>query len=43
MNDVILGCVVGAFVCENNEVIGMALHDWLKVRFITLDERWQWR
>jgi hypothetical protein len=32
MNDVILGSVVGAFVCENNEVIGKSLHDWLKVR-----------
>ncbi|KAI0290464.1 N-acetylglucosaminyl transferase component-domain-containing protein [Russula brevipes] len=34
MNDVILGCVVGAFACENSEVIGTALHDWLKTAFI---------
>jgi len=34
MNDVILGSVVGAFVCENSEVIGKSLHDWLKVAFI---------
>ena len=32
MNDVILGIVLGAFVCENSEVIGISLHDWLKVR-----------
>ena len=31
MNDVILGSVVGAFVCENSEVIGKSSHDWLKV------------
>lgn len=41
MNDVILGSVVGAFVCENSEVIGKSLHDWLKVRcsHVHLDER----
>jgi hypothetical protein len=32
MNDVILGSVFGAFVCENSEVIGQSLRDWLKVR-----------
>ncbi len=31
LNDVILGSVVGAFVCDNSEVIGTSLHDWLKV------------
>jgi N-acetylglucosaminyl transferase component (Gpi1) len=41
MNDVILGSVVGAFVCENSEVIGKSLHDWLKVRYshVHPDER----
>ncbi|KAH9056613.1 N-acetylglucosaminyl transferase component-domain-containing protein [Lactarius vividus] len=34
MNDVILGSVVGAFVCDNREVIGTSLHDWLKTIFI---------
>ncbi|KAI0303437.1 N-acetylglucosaminyl transferase component-domain-containing protein [Multifurca ochricompacta] len=34
MNDVILGTVVGAFVCENSGVIGTSLHDWLKAVFI---------
>jgi hypothetical protein len=29
---VILGCVLGAFICDNSEVIGNSLHDWLKVR-----------
>ena len=41
MNDVILGCVLGAFVCENSEVIGTTLHDWLKVCHLHLDERRQ--
>ena len=41
MNDVILGIVLGAFVCENSEVIGISLHDWLKVRCLLLDERWR--
>jgi hypothetical protein len=36
MNDVILGSVLGAFVCENSEVIGISLHDWLKVRRYSL-------
>jgi hypothetical protein len=40
MNDVILGSVLGAFVCENSVVIGISLHDWLKVRRF-LDERRQ--
>ena len=31
LNDVILGRVVGAFLCDNSEVIGTSLHDWLKV------------
>jgi len=34
LNDVILGCVLGAFICDNSEVIGNSLHDWLKVAFI---------
>ncbi|KAI0262946.1 N-acetylglucosaminyl transferase component-domain-containing protein [Gloeopeniophorella convolvens] len=34
MNDVILGSVVGAFVCENRVLIGTSLHDWLKTAFI---------
>jgi hypothetical protein len=41
MNDVILGSVLGAFVCENSEVIGITLHDWLKVRRLHLEERRQ--
>lgn len=32
MNDVILGSIFGAFICDNSEVIGISLHDWLKVR-----------
>ena len=39
MNDVILGSVFGAFVCENSEVIGITIHDSLKVRRLHLDER----
>jgi hypothetical protein len=39
MNDVILGIVLGAFICENSEAIGMSFHDWLKVRRLLLDER----
>ena len=31
MNDVILGSVTGASVCDNSEVIGTSLHGWLKV------------
>ncbi|KAI9456215.1 N-acetylglucosaminyl transferase component-domain-containing protein [Lactarius psammicola] len=34
MNDVILGSVAGAFVCDNRGVIGTSLHDWLKTIFI---------
>ncbi|KAI0253915.1 N-acetylglucosaminyl transferase component-domain-containing protein [Lactifluus subvellereus] len=34
MNDVILGSVVGAFICDNSEVIGISLHNWLKTAFI---------
>ncbi|KAI0003298.1 N-acetylglucosaminyl transferase component-domain-containing protein [Russula compacta] len=34
MNDVILGSVIGVFICENSEVIGIWLHNWLKVAFI---------
>jgi hypothetical protein len=41
MNDVIMGSVLGAFVCENSEIIGTSLHDWLKVRRLLLDERRQ--
>jgi hypothetical protein len=32
MNDVILGTVLGAFICQNSEVIGISLHNWFKVR-----------
>jgi len=32
MNDVILGGVLGAFICQNSEVIGILLHGWFKVR-----------
>jgi hypothetical protein len=32
MNDVILGSVLGAFICQNSEVIGILLHYWFKVR-----------
>ena len=32
MNDVILGGVLGAFICQNSEVIGISLHNWFKVR-----------
>jgi hypothetical protein len=41
MNDVILGCVLGAFICDNSEVIGNSLHDWLKVRRAA-DKRRPW-
>lgn len=34
MNDVILGSVAGAFVCDNSEVIGTSFHDGLKTIFI---------
>ncbi|KAF8270382.1 N-acetylglucosaminyl transferase component-domain-containing protein [Lactarius quietus] len=34
MNDVILGSVAGAFLCDHSEVIGTSLHDWLKTIFI---------
>lgn len=34
MNDVILGRVAGAVLCDNSEVIGTSLHDWLKTIFI---------
>ncbi|KAH9999049.1 N-acetylglucosaminyl transferase component-domain-containing protein [Russula vinacea] len=34
MNDVILGIVLGAFICENSEAIGISLHNWLKAAFI---------
>ena len=36
MNDVILGSVAGAVLCDNSEVIGTSLHDWLKVCSLTL-------
>jgi hypothetical protein len=36
MNDVILGRVAGAVLCDNSEVIGTSLHDWLKVCSRTL-------
>jgi hypothetical protein len=39
MNDVILGSVAGAFVCDNSEVIGTLLHDRLKVSPFTPDGR----
>ncbi|KAN0105245.1 N-acetylglucosaminyl transferase component (Gpi1) domain containing protein [Russula decolorans] len=34
MNDVILGGVLGAFICQNSEIIGILLHDWFKSAFI---------
>jgi len=34
MNDVILGIVVGAFISENSETIGVSVHNWLKAAFI---------
>jgi hypothetical protein len=33
---VILGRVAGAVLCDNSEVIGTSLHDWLKVCSRTL-------
>ncbi|KAH9977239.1 N-acetylglucosaminyl transferase component-domain-containing protein [Lactifluus volemus] len=34
MNDVVLGSVIGAFICDNSEIIGHSLHNWLKAAFI---------